>query len=47
MHNPYEKGGEAAKIAEKNGYPRTVVEHKFARERCLKRYKAGIGRETA
>ncbi|KAF2439871.1 hypothetical protein P171DRAFT_435722 [Karstenula rhodostoma CBS 690.94] len=47
IHNPYEKGGEAEKIAKKEGYPRVIVEHKFARDRCLKRYKAGLGRETA
>ncbi|KAF2644561.1 hypothetical protein P280DRAFT_390580 [Massarina eburnea CBS 473.64] len=47
IHNPYEKGGEAAKIARKNGYPEPIVEHRFARERCLTRYKAGIGRSTA
>ena len=47
VHNPYEKGGEAARIAGENGYPRPIVEHKFARERCLRRYKEGIGRETA
>jgi len=29
------------------GYPEPIVEHKMARERCLSRYKAGIGRETA
>ena len=32
---------------EKAGYPKPIVEHKFARERCLARYKAGIGRDTA
>lgn len=47
IHNPYEAGGEAARLAKKNGYPNPIVEHKFARERCLARYKAGIGRETA
>jgi deoxyribodipyrimidine photo-lyase len=47
VHNPYEVGGEAAKLARKNGYPEPIVEHKFARERCLARYKAGIGRGTA
>ncbi|RAR09314.1 deoxyribodipyrimidine photo-lyase [Stemphylium lycopersici] len=47
IHNPYLAGGDAAKKAKKNGYPEPVVEHKFARERCLARYKAGIGRETA
>jgi deoxyribodipyrimidine photo-lyase len=46
IHNPYQdmKGAE---VARKNGYPKPIVEHKFARERCLARYKAGIGRETA
>ena len=47
IHNPYQGKGDAAKIAKKNGYPQPIVEHKFARERCLARYKAGIGRETA
>lgn len=47
IHNPYERGGKAAAIAQKKGYPKVVVEHKFARERCLTRYKAGIGRSTA
>jgi deoxyribodipyrimidine photo-lyase len=46
VHNPYEdKVG--ADIARRNGYPKPIVEHKFARERCLARYKAGIGRDTA
>ncbi|KAF1930403.1 uncharacterized protein M421DRAFT_99739 [Didymella exigua CBS 183.55] len=48
IHNPYAKPGtKAAAIAAKNGYPKPIVEHKFARERCLVRYKAGIGRDTA
>ena len=47
VHNPYEAGGQAAQIASRNGYPRPIVDHKFARERCLARYKAGIGRATA
>ncbi|KAF2124420.1 hypothetical protein P153DRAFT_426454 [Dothidotthia symphoricarpi CBS 119687] len=47
IHNPYAKRGIAAGIARKNGYPEPIVEHKMARERCLARYKAGIGRETA
>ncbi|KAL1596588.1 DNA photolyase phr1 [Paraconiothyrium brasiliense] len=47
IHNPYDRGGEAEKIAKREGYPRVIVEHKFARDRCLKRYKAGIGRDTA
>jgi len=47
VHNPYAAGGKAAEIAKKNGYPEPIVEHKFARERCLARYKAGLGRDTA
>lgn len=47
IHNPYEHGGKAAEVARRNGYPKPIVEHKFARERCLMRYKAGIGRDTA
>lgn len=48
VHNPYAKvGSRAAVVAQRNGYPRPIVEHKFARERCLARYKAGIGRDTA
>ncbi|KAF2848456.1 photolyase [Plenodomus tracheiphilus IPT5] len=47
IHNPYAAGGKAAQIAKRNGYPEPIVDHKFARERCLARYKAGIGRETA
>ncbi|KAI9885576.1 MAG: hypothetical protein M1823_002635 [Watsoniomyces obsoletus] len=45
IHDPYNRG--EAKRAEKEGYPRMIVEHKFARERCLERYKKGIGRQTA
>jgi len=29
------------------GYPEPVVEHKFARQRALDRYKTGLGRNTA
>ncbi|KAL5424994.1 hypothetical protein PMIN04_002809 [Paraphaeosphaeria minitans] len=47
VHNPYAKGGDAEKIAKKEGYPKVVVEHRSARDRCLERYKAGLGRETA
>ena len=45
IHDPYGRGAE--RIAKKNGYPRPIVEHKMARERCLSRYKEGIGRSTA
>ncbi|KAF1940124.1 photolyase [Clathrospora elynae] len=47
VHNPYQAGGQAKEVAKKNGYPKPIVEHRFARERCLARYKMGIGRETA
>ncbi|ETI27071.1 hypothetical protein G647_09753 [Cladophialophora carrionii CBS 160.54] len=45
IHDPYGRG--YAKVAEMNGYPRPMVDHKEARERALARYKAGIGRGTA
>lgn len=37
IHNPYEMG--YGKIAEKNGYPKPIVNHKECRERALDRYK--------
>lgn len=37
IHNPYEHG--FAEIAEKNNYPRPIVDHHDARERALDRYK--------
>lgn len=45
IHDPYGRG--EGKLAEKNGYPKPMVEHKQCRDRALARYKAGIGRETA
>lgn len=45
VHDPYERG--AGKEAQKKGYPRRIVDHKESRERCLARYKEGLGRETA
>ena len=45
IHDPYGRG--AGKVAEREGYPKPIVEHKFARDRCLARYKAGLGRDTA
>jgi len=45
IHDPYGRG--EGKLAEKNGYPKAIVEHKFARDRALARYKSGIGRDTA
>ncbi len=47
VHAPYEVGGRAERVAREMGYPRPVVGHAVARERCLERYKAGIGRATA
>lgn len=47
VHNPYAREGSMAqREAQRRGYPRPIVEHKFARERCLERYKKGIGRNT-
>ena len=45
IHDPYGRG--AAKQAEKAGYPKPIVDHKQCRERCLARYKEGLGRNTA
>lgn len=45
IHDPY--GRKEAKAAGKAGYPRMCVDHKESRERCLKRYKEGLGRDTA
>ena len=45
IHEPYARG--AGSEAKKNGYPEPIVEHKFARDRALSRYKAGLGRSTA
>ncbi len=45
IHDPHARG--ETKEATKMGYPKRVVEHKMARERCLTRYKEGLGRGTA
>jgi deoxyribodipyrimidine photo-lyase len=45
IHDPYGRG--AAKEAEKAGYPRPMVDHKVCRDRCLARYKEGLGKNTA
>ncbi|KAL8690771.1 MAG: hypothetical protein Q9218_003864, partial [Villophora microphyllina] len=45
IHDPYNRGAEAE--ARRNGYPRVCVEHKSSRDRALKRYKEGLGRDTA
>jgi len=45
IHEPYARG--AGKIAEINGYPKPIVNHKECRDRCLARFKSGLGRDTA
>ena len=45
IHDPYGRLGE--KEFDALRYPRPIVEHKFARERALARYKEGLGRPTA
>lgn len=45
IHDPYERGEK--KKCKEAGYPERIVEHKMARERCLARYKEGLGRATA
>lgn len=45
IHDPYERG--SGKEVEKKGYPKRIVDHKESRERCLARYKEGLGRATA
>lgn len=45
VHDPYGRG--AAREAERNGYPRMVVDHAKSRARALERYKEGLGRGTA
>ncbi|RDW82807.1 putative deoxyribodipyrimidine photo-lyase [Coleophoma cylindrospora] len=45
IHEPYARG--SGKLAQKNGYPERIVDHKESRDRCLARYKEGLGRDTA
>lgn len=45
IHDPYGRG--EGKVAEKNGYPRPMVDHSKARAKALERYKEGLGRGTA
>lgn len=45
IHDPYGRG--KGTLAKKGGYPPPIVEHKFARDRALNRYKQGLGRDTA
>ncbi|KAE8355449.1 DNA photolyase, FAD-binding/Cryptochrome [Aspergillus coremiiformis] len=43
IHDPYKRG--AGDVAEKNGYPRPIVDHALGRERALDRYKRAAGRK--
>ncbi|KAI8624792.1 deoxyribodipyrimidine photo-lyase [Xylariaceae sp. FL1651] len=43
IHDPYGRG--AAAQAKKAGYPEPIVVHRESRERALRVYKAGIGRD--
>lgn len=45
IHDPYGRGKE--KEAKKAGYPKRIIDHKESRDRCLARYKEGLGRSTA
>jgi len=45
IHDPYGRG--SAKEAEKNGYPKPMVNHSEMRKLTLQRYKEGLGRDTA
>lgn len=45
IHDPY--GRAQGPLAKKNGYPKPVVEHKFARDRALAKYKEGLSGEKA
>ncbi|OKP10124.1 Deoxyribodipyrimidine photo-lyase [Penicillium subrubescens] len=40
IHEPYSRG--AGAIAQKNGYPRPIVEHAASRDRALARYKSAL-----
>ena len=42
VHDPHGRGAKDTK-----GYPRMCVDHKESRNRCLARYKEGLGRSTA
>ncbi|KAI0910338.1 CDP photolyase [Ustulina deusta] len=45
IHDPYGRG--VAAQAKKAGYPEPIVNHKDCRDRALRVYKAGLGRDTA
>ncbi|KFY16644.1 hypothetical protein V492_01192 [Pseudogymnoascus sp. VKM F-4246] len=44
IHDPYDRGKGAE--AKKSGYPKRIVDHKESRERCLAKYKEGLGRKS-
>ncbi|EWC48173.1 hypothetical protein DRE_02277 [Drechslerella stenobrocha 248] len=44
IHDPYARL--PASEFKKLGYPEPIVEHKFARDRALERYKTGLGKNT-
>ncbi|ESZ90052.1 cryptochrome DASH [Sclerotinia borealis F-4128] len=43
VHEPF-ADGKASGVARERGYPERIVEHKGSRERCLGRYKEGLGK---
>ncbi|KAI1655382.1 deoxyribodipyrimidine photo-lyase [Daldinia decipiens] len=43
IHDPYNRG--AAAEAREAGYPEPIVDHRQSRDRALKAYKVGLGRE--
>ncbi|KAI1414977.1 deoxyribodipyrimidine photo-lyase [Hypoxylon sp. FL1857] len=43
IHDPYNRG--SASQAKKAGYPEPIVDHRESRDRALKAYKAGLGRD--
>jgi deoxyribodipyrimidine photo-lyase len=45
IHDPFGRG--KGREAKKAGYPERIVDHKESRDRCLARYKEGLGRDTA
>ncbi|KAM3086160.1 DNA photolyase phr1 [Clarireedia jacksonii] len=44
IHDPWDRAPLKTKTT---GYPKRIVEHKDCRDRCLARYKQGLGRDTA
>nr|DAZ85337.1 TPA_exp: cryptochrome-1 [Monilinia laxa] len=45
IHDPFGAGDKGAVgVARRNGYPERIVQHKESRERCLARYKEGLGK---